>query len=34
MVVEVGDFTEITRGQYASEHADDGDGAGYWSQPV
>ncbi|MFC4563667.1 lasso RiPP family leader peptide-containing protein [Nocardiopsis mangrovi] len=33
-VIEVGDFCEMTRGQYASEHADDGSGAGYWSQPV
>lgn len=33
-VTEVGDFAEITRGQYTSEHADDSDHGGYWSQPV
>lgn len=33
-LIEVGGFSEVTRGQYASEHADDGTNAGYWSQPV
>ena len=33
-LTEVRDFIDLTRGQYTSEHSDDSDHGGYWSQPV
>ncbi|MBV2363972.1 hypothetical protein ACFPZ0_04830 [Streptomonospora nanhaiensis] len=33
-LTEVDGFAAMTRGQYASEQADDSTNGGYWSQPV
>lgn len=32
VLTEVGNFGEVTQGQYSRTHSDDGDAGGYWNQ--
>jgi hypothetical protein len=32
ILTEVGQFADVTRGQYSRTHSDDGDAGGYWDK--